>query len=532
MLAPGSSVRSAWTADCTVASRRPLTNTRAPAAARPRAIARPIPALEPVTRAVFPVSSIFIDQHSAVRRIVADAPDLNTSAGTARIDKMFHMSARFVHLRLHSEFSVVDGLVRIDEAVRTAARDEQGALALTDLGNLFGAVRFYAAARRSGIKPIIGCDLWITHEADRDSPFRLLLLAQDRTGYRNLCELLSRAWLQNRHRDRGEVRLEWLHETGSAGLIALSGGPHGEVGTLLATGQAQAARAAATRLAALFPGRFYLELQRAGRLQGARSQGLHRRGLYAGRYAPAAPLLRPAVLQISGRDGRAVCGRAGGAGQFDRDRQTLQPDARAGPGPAARVSDAAGRFARPVLQRVGFERARAQARPAVRRRGRARAPAPALRVAAAAGAGNDRRDGLFGLFPDRGRLHQLGQEPRHPGRTGARLGCRIAGGLRARNHRPGSVALRPAVRALPESGAGVDAGLRHRFLPGRARPGDRVREAEVRRAGRRADRHVRNAGGQGRGAGRRAGAGPSVFQVRSAVQADSAQSDRPVDARP
>ncbi len=178
---------------------------------------------------------------------------------------MFHMSARFVHLRLHSEFSVVDGLVRIDEAVHTAARDEQGALALTDLGNLFGAVRFYAAARRSGIKPIIGCDLWITHEADRDSPFRLLLLAQDRTGYRNLCELLSRAWLQNRHRDRGEVRLEWLHEAGSAGLIALSGGPHGEVGTLLATGQAQAARAAATRLAALFPGRFYLELQRAGR---------------------------------------------------------------------------------------------------------------------------------------------------------------------------------------------------------------------------------------------------------------------------
>src|SRR5258706_448717 len=225
MLAPGSSVRSAWTADCTVASRRPLTNTRAPAAARPRAIARPIPALEPVTRAVFPVSSIFISQHSAVRRIVADAPDLNTSAGTARIDKMFHMSARFVHLRLPSEFSVVDGLVRIDEAVRTAARDEQGALALTDLGNLFGAVRFYAAARRSGIKPIIGCDLWITHDADRDSPFRLLLLAQDRTGYRNLCELLSRAWLQNRHRDRGEVRLEWLHEAGSAGLVWLFSGP-------------------------------------------------------------------------------------------------------------------------------------------------------------------------------------------------------------------------------------------------------------------------------------------------------------------
>jgi DNA polymerase III subunit alpha len=178
---------------------------------------------------------------------------------------MFHMSQGFVHLRLHSEFSVVDGAVRIDEAVQTAADDRQGALALTDLGNLFGAVRFYAAARHCGVKPIIGCDAWVTHEADRDSPFRLLLLVQDRAGYRNLCELLSRAWLQNRHRDRGEMRLEWLRDAGSAGLIALSGGPQGEVGTLLCTGQTQAARAAAARLAGLFPGRFYLELQRAGR---------------------------------------------------------------------------------------------------------------------------------------------------------------------------------------------------------------------------------------------------------------------------
>jgi DNA polymerase III subunit alpha len=185
-------------------------------------------------------------------------------------DKMFSMasslaSARFVHLRLHSEFSVADGLVRIDEAVQAAAGDRQGALALTDLGNLFGAVRFYAAARRSGVKPIIGCDAWLTNEVDRDNPFRLLLLAQDKTGYRNLCGLLSRAWLQNRHRDRGELRLEWLRDAGSAGLIGLSGGPQGEVGALLGTGQTVAARAAATRLGSLFPGRFYLELQRAGR---------------------------------------------------------------------------------------------------------------------------------------------------------------------------------------------------------------------------------------------------------------------------
>jgi DNA polymerase-3 subunit alpha len=178
---------------------------------------------------------------------------------------MRDMPHRFVHLRLHSEFSVVDGLVRIDDLVQSAGADGQGALALTDLGNLFGAVRFYAAARHGGVKPILGCDAWVSNDADRDSPFRLLLLVQDARGYRNLCELLSQAWLQNRHRDRGEIRLEWLRDAGSAGLIALSGGPDGEVGALLCTGQAQAAQAAAARLAQLFPGRFYLELQRAGR---------------------------------------------------------------------------------------------------------------------------------------------------------------------------------------------------------------------------------------------------------------------------
>jgi DNA polymerase III subunit alpha len=178
---------------------------------------------------------------------------------------MGRMSQRFVHLRLHSEFSVVDGLVRIDDAVDTAADDGQGALALTDSGNLFGAVRFYAAARRRGVKPILGADMWVTNEADRDNPWRLLLLVQDHAGYLALCELISRGWLQNRHRDRGEMRMEWLQEFRGAGLVALSGGPQGEVGALLAAGQAPAARAAAQRLAELFPGRFYIELHRAGR---------------------------------------------------------------------------------------------------------------------------------------------------------------------------------------------------------------------------------------------------------------------------
>ncbi len=85
-------------------------------------------------------------------------------------------STHYVHLRLHSEFSVVDGIVRIDDAVGKAAADGQGALAMTDSANVFGAVRFYQAARRKGVKPIIGCDVWITNNVERDNPYRMALL--------------------------------------------------------------------------------------------------------------------------------------------------------------------------------------------------------------------------------------------------------------------------------------------------------------------------------------------------------------------
>src|SRR6185436_18440496 len=111
----------------------------------------------------------------------------------------------FVHLRLHGEYSIADGTVRIDDAVRAAADDAMPALALTDLANLFGMVKFYKAARGAGVKPIIGCDVWISNDAERDKPFRALLLVQSRAGYLRLCELLSRAWLENVHRGRGEI---------------------------------------------------------------------------------------------------------------------------------------------------------------------------------------------------------------------------------------------------------------------------------------------------------------------------------------
>jgi DNA polymerase-3 subunit alpha len=169
----------------------------------------------------------------------------------------------FVHLRVHSEFSVVDGTVRIPDFVRRVAKFGQPAAALTDLSNLFGWIKFYKAARSAGVKPIAGCDVWISNDDDRDKPSRLLLLVQNHRGYLNLCEIISRAWLTNQHRARAEIRREWLEEN-SEGLIALSGGRAGDIGLALDAGNGILATASAARWAACFRGRFYIELQRAG----------------------------------------------------------------------------------------------------------------------------------------------------------------------------------------------------------------------------------------------------------------------------
>src|SRR5205809_2682551 len=169
----------------------------------------------------------------------------------------------FVHLRLHSEFSITDGIVRIDEAVARAAADGMPALAITDLANVFGMVKFYKAARAAGVKPIVGCEVWISNESERDKPHRLLLLTQSRAGYLRLSELLTRAWLENQYRGRAELRKAWFGE-GTEGLIALSGAMQGDVGAALLQDHRELAMRLAREWARLFPGRFYLELQRSG----------------------------------------------------------------------------------------------------------------------------------------------------------------------------------------------------------------------------------------------------------------------------
>ncbi|WP_077002848.1 DNA polymerase III subunit alpha [Variovorax sp. KK3] len=173
----------------------------------------------------------------------------------------------FVHLRLHTEFSVVDGTNRIDEAVKAAAADKQPALAITDLNNIFGGVKFYKEARGKGVKPVLGAEVFVDGLGSEPGMLsRIVLLVQNFEGYLHLSELLARAWTQNVSRGQSQAacKLAWLEEL-QGGLIALSGAQAGPLGAPLLQGQAERAAEVALQMAGLFPHRFYIELQRAGR---------------------------------------------------------------------------------------------------------------------------------------------------------------------------------------------------------------------------------------------------------------------------
>ncbi|MDQ6629204.1 MAG: DNA polymerase III subunit alpha [Pseudomonadota bacterium] len=169
----------------------------------------------------------------------------------------------FVHLRVHTEYSVVDGTLRVDDAVGAAAADGQGALAITDLSNLFGAVKFYSAARRAGVKPIIGAELCLEPEGSEKGPSRLVVLAQNRVGYLNLCSLLSRGWIENGQRGHAWIKWQWLADS-EAGLIVLSGAESGSLGQALLAGDVGRANGLAQRFRDCFGNRFYVEVQRNG----------------------------------------------------------------------------------------------------------------------------------------------------------------------------------------------------------------------------------------------------------------------------
>jgi len=175
------------------------------------------------------------------------------------------MSQRFVHLRLHTEFSLVDSVVRVPALMEAVAAARMPAVALTDASNLFAMVKFYRAALERGVKPVIGVELEIGEPGERRQSSRIALLCQSMTGYRNVTRLLSRAYLQRPA--SGEVLIErrWLSKSDLEGLIALSCATHGDLGRALANGRdADAARSLDGWLE-LFGERFYIELQRLGR---------------------------------------------------------------------------------------------------------------------------------------------------------------------------------------------------------------------------------------------------------------------------
>ena len=169
----------------------------------------------------------------------------------------------FVHLRVHSEYSLADGLLRLDELVGACHDQGMPAVALTDLANLFGMVKFYNKAVAAGIKPILGADVFVRSD-DPQRPYRAALLCQNLNGYRNLSRLLTRAYSEGQSSGRACLEKAWL-EGNSDGLIALSGGQDGDVGQFLIGNHKDKADAAARVWMALFPGRFYVEVQRNGR---------------------------------------------------------------------------------------------------------------------------------------------------------------------------------------------------------------------------------------------------------------------------
>ena len=174
--------------------------------------------------------------------------------------------AQFVHLRVHSEFSLVDGLVRVKELVKAAANNGMPAVGLTDQTNFYALVKFYKAALGAGVKPICGIDFFVVDDENTDlPPFQLTLLVRTGQGYRNLMELVSRAYAEGQNIDleRALIYKSWIAEK-AEGLIALSGGRRGELGRML-LGQHPETETCLQQWMALFPNSFYLEVQRTGR---------------------------------------------------------------------------------------------------------------------------------------------------------------------------------------------------------------------------------------------------------------------------
>jgi len=172
--------------------------------------------------------------------------------------------SQFVHLRLHTEYSLVDGIVRVPELMAAVSAAGMPAVALTDQSNLFAMVKFYKEALSAGVKPLIGVDAWI-REAGERAASRIVFLCQDLNGYRHLTQLVTRSFLQGQQRGAPMLERSWLQRDVLQGLIVLSGGAEGDVGQALVRGRDDEASRRLAAWQTLCGDRFYLEVQRTGR---------------------------------------------------------------------------------------------------------------------------------------------------------------------------------------------------------------------------------------------------------------------------
>ena len=171
----------------------------------------------------------------------------------------------FVHLRVHTEYSLVDSVVRVDALVDAAAEQRMPACAITDQANVSALVKFYKLAFERGVKPIVGADVWLAESREDRDPTRCTLLCQNRTGFKRLSSLLTKSAVLGIVAGRHVLLKEWLERPALEGLIGLSGGQNGELGRALGGGRGVRAAEVLERWHELLPGRFYIELQRLGR---------------------------------------------------------------------------------------------------------------------------------------------------------------------------------------------------------------------------------------------------------------------------
>ncbi len=440
----------------------------------------------------------------------------------------------FVHLHTHSEYSLLDGANRVPELVRHVQKLGMDSLAITDHGNMHCAWSFYEEARAKGLRPILGFEAYLAFgprtvmQKPPSAPAQyshLVLLARNRAGYKNLVRLSSIGYLEGFYR-RPRIDKEVLAQY-SEGIVCLAACLSGEIALYLRQGNYEAAKRSAEWFAQTFgPKNFWLEVQLHGiPEEQIVNAGMYRLGAELGLGVVAtndahylrredaeahdvllaigtgAELDDPKRFRFTGEESY-VKSEPEMATLFRDHPETLANTQTVADG--CEFSFEKKYFVPEFPRPEGFasEESLLESLATRRHRRPLRDPAPRPRTGAArVRTWRDQQGGLRRLLPDRSGLHQGGTRPGHPRRPGTRVGRRLDRRLRARHHQRRPAQVRSALRAVPESGAGVDAGHRHRLLLRAPRRGDRVCAAALRPRQRRADHHLRHAEGPRGGEG-------------------------------